>query len=146
MEGDWGLNVGIGSSMGAGCCSLEVLTLPIIDGHGAAQEIDNENLSESKSSHFVSHGFLTGVMAQGLENVSVGGCVAAKNPPQQRNRQSQVAEVNRPPQAIGRFAKFQDHQASARAQQPSHLFEPGAPIGEVAQAVAHGDDVESGAL
>src|SRR5439155_11744949 len=77
-----------------------------------------------------------------LQDVGVGLGIATKYSPKERHASAQVAKVKRAPCAPLRSAEVQHEQSSAGPGHAPHLSQAASPTGQVAQTVAHGDDLK----
>ncbi len=116
--------------------------LAVVDGHCAAQQIDDAHIHQFEFAHFGRDGRLRRIVFQRFEDVGVGVRVAAKNPAQQRHRAFQMGKINPAPKGICRFAEILHHQPSARPDHTAHFFQTFFPVRQISQTVTDGDNIE----
>lgn len=126
----------------ARCCGNLFSFLAVVDGHRAAEQVDDADVFQFQCAHFFRHGKLRGIMFQRFQNVGVGGRVAAKQPAHQRHGHFQVREIKAAPERVRWFAEIQHDEPRAGLGHAEHFVQPAFPAREIAQAVADGDDVE----
>jgi len=119
-----------------------ILVFPIIDGHRAAEQVDDADVGQFELAHLFRHGQLRGIMFEGFQNVGVGRGVAAKQPTHQRHGHLQVREIQAAPEGVRRLAKIQHDEPRAGLGDPEHFVQAAFPAREVPQSVADGDNVE----
>src|SRR6185437_2413622 len=114
----------------------------VVDGHGAAQNVQDADVLPAEVAHFGGHGLLGGIVFEGFEDIGVGRAVAAEDFAENGQETFQVGEVKCSPERILGFAEFQGQDLSAGFGDAQHIAQALVEVGEIAQAVTYGQEVE----
>jgi len=114
----------------------------LVDGHDAAEEVVGLDVLAAVLGEEAGDALLGGVVIEGVEDVAVGGGVAAEEEAEEGDDEAEVGEVEGAPEGVGGFAEVEDEEAAAGLEDAKEFGEAGFEVGEVAEAVGDGDEGE----
>lgn len=111
-----------------------------MDAHDAAEKIVEFDGFATEFAKERGDAGLGGVMAEGIEDVTVGRGVAAKEQAEDWNNEAQVGEIECAPDRVRRFAEVENKQRAAGLQDAKKFGNAFSEIGEIPKAVTDGND------